>query len=77
MADNKEIPFKKQNYMILIAGVVLVALGFLLMMGGGSEDPNTFNKEELFSHRRITLAPAMVILGYLVVLYGILKKPKA
>ena len=51
-----------------------VLLGFVLMSGGGSDDPNVFNEEELFSFRRITLAPFLVILGYGIVLYGIMKK---
>lgn len=68
--------FGKQNYILLISGVVLVVIGFLMMMGGGSDDPNQFNEKELFSFRRITLAPAFVILGYVVVLFSILYKPK-
>lgn len=68
--------FNKQNYLIILAGVVLVIIGFLMMTGGGSEDPKIFNGEELFSTRRITVAPITVVLGYVVVLFGIMKKPK-
>ena len=68
--------FNKQNYLIILAGVVLVLVGFMLMTGGGSEDPAVFNGDELFSARRITLAPFTVILGYVVVLFGIMKKQK-
>ncbi|MFZ5551923.1 MAG: DUF3098 domain-containing protein [Bacteroidota bacterium] len=68
--------FGKENYKLLIIGVVLVILGFILMLGGGSEDPTQFNQEELFSFRRITLAPLLVIAGYGVVTWAILKKPK-
>lgn len=67
----------KENIMIIAAGVVVVILGFILMSGGGSEDPSEFNKEELFSGRRITLAPFLVILGYVVVIFGIMRKPKS
>lgn len=76
--DKNEIHFAfgKFNYILLISGVALVVIGFLLMMGGGSTDPNQFFEEELFSFRRITLAPAFVILGYVVVLFAILMKPK-
>ena len=63
----------KKNY-ILFSGCLVVLLGFVLMSGGGSDDPNVFNEEELFSFRRITLAPFLVILGYGIVLYGIMKK---
>ena len=51
------------NYKILIAGLVVIFIGFLLMMGGGSEDPNKFNPE-IFSTRRITVAPIVVLLGF-------------
>ncbi|MED5301881.1 MAG: DUF3098 domain-containing protein [Bacteroidota bacterium] len=57
-----------------MSGCLVVLLGFVLMSGGGSDDPNVFNEEELFSFRRITLAPFLVILGYGIVLYGIMKK---
>lgn len=66
----------KKNYYYIIAGVVVVLIGFVLMAGGGSEDPMVFDKDELFSARRITVAPFLVILGYVVVLWGILKKPE-
>lgn len=68
------ISFTKQNYYIILAGLAIVVLGFMLMSGGGSENANEFNAEELFSFRRITLAPIMVILGYVVVVMGIMKK---
>lgn len=74
--NNALFAFNKQNYIILIAGVALVIVGFLLMMGGGSKNPNEFYEKELFSFRRITLAPATVILGYIVVLFAIFFKPK-
>lgn len=67
--------FGKQNYLMILAGVALVFIGFLLMTGGGSDDPKVFNEAELFSPRRITLAPITVILGYVVVIFGIMKKP--
>lgn len=70
-------PLRKQNFLIIIIGIVVALLGYVLMTGGGSEDPNVFNEDEIFSFRRITLAPYMCILGYMIVLYGILKKPKA
>jgi uncharacterized membrane protein len=68
--------FGKDNKMFIIGGFVVTLIGFLLMMGGGSEDPNVFNADELFSPIRITVAPFLVILGYLIVLYGIMKKRK-
>jgi uncharacterized membrane protein len=66
-----------ENYKIIAAGAIIVIIGMLLMIGGGSDDPNLFNAEELFSFRRIQLSPITIILGFGVVCYGIMKKPKA
>lgn len=68
--------FKKQNYTIIITGVIVELLGMLLMIGGDSEDPAVFN-EEVFSPQRITIAPILIITGLIIVMYGIMKKPKA
>ncbi|MBP6039610.1 MAG: DUF3098 domain-containing protein [Flavobacterium sp.] len=74
--NNKpEFLFDKLNYKILLIGLAVIALGFILMSGGGSEDPNVFN-EEIFSFRRIRLAPAVVLLGFGITIYSILKNPK-
>jgi hypothetical protein len=74
--NNKpEFLFDKGNYKILLVGLAVIALGFILMSGGGSEDPNVFN-EEIFSFRRIRLAPAVVLLGFGITIYSILKNPK-
>lgn len=67
--------FEKENYKWMIIGMVVVVLGFILMSGGGTDDPTKFNGDELFSHRRITLAPFLVLLGYGIVFYSIIKKP--
>ena len=71
--NNNEFLFGKTNYKILIIGIVLIALGFILMSGGGSDDPNVFN-EEIFNFRRIRLAPTVVLAGFGVVIYSIFKK---
>jgi len=78
---NKEIrkagfAFGKENYRMLIIGVVVVAIGYLLMIGGGAENPNDFNADEIFSTRRITIAPIVILTGFCIVLFGIMKKPK-
>ncbi len=70
-----EMPFGKKNYLFLLIGVGLIALGFLLMVGGKSTDPNVFN-EEIFSFRRITLAPILILAGFVVEIYAIMHKPK-
>lgn len=78
MSKNSSLSFAlgKKNYMIIIAGLLVLALGYILMSGGGSPDPNVFNADELFSHRRITLAPIVILIGYVVVGYGIMVRPK-
>jgi Protein of unknown function (DUF3098) len=75
--ENKEqgFLFEKVNYKILLIGIVVIAVGFILMSGGGSDDPNVFNKE-IFSFRRIRLAPTMVLIGFGITIYSILKNPK-
>ena len=74
--NNKpEFLFDKVNYKILLVGLAVIGLGFILMSGGGSEDPNVFNKE-IFSFRRIRLAPTVVLIGFGITIYSILKNPK-
>jgi hypothetical protein len=75
-SENKatDLAFDRKNYMLLIIGLVLLFLGFLLMIGGGSDDPNVFN-EKIFSFRRITLAPILIIAGFVVEIFAIMKKP--
>ncbi len=68
--------FGKENYRILIAGVAIVIIGYILMIGGGSDDPNQFHADEIFSTRRITVAPIVILAGFVVVLFGIMKKSK-
>jgi heme/copper-type cytochrome/quinol oxidase subunit 2 len=75
--DNKAFLFNKSNYTFLIIGVVLNVIGFLLMIGGAAENLNDFNPEELFSPVRLTVAPILILLGYAVIIYSIMKKPKA
>ncbi|MCX6183360.1 MAG: DUF3098 domain-containing protein [Bacteroidetes bacterium] len=68
--------FGKKNYLLIIAGVVVMAIGFIMLSGGGTEDPNQFNPDELFSARRITGGPITVLIGLGIVLFGVLKKPE-
>ena len=67
--------FDKVNYKILLIGIAVIALGFILMAGGGSDDPNVFN-EEIFNFRRIRLAPTTVLIGFGITIWSILKNPK-
>jgi len=68
--------FSKKNYQLLIAGTVIVLLGYLLMIGGGSEDPNVFNGEELFNFQRITLAPMVCLFGFILIIVALMWRPK-
>lgn len=71
-----ELPFGKINYQLFGAATVLVIIGYLLMSGGGSEDPTVFNYDSLFSFRRITLAPLLVLAGFVLGIYAIVKRAK-
>ncbi len=66
--------FGKRNYIFMFIGLAVIALGFLLMAGGGSDDPNVFN-EEIYNFRRIRLAPALVLIGFGIEVYAILVNP--
>lgn len=79
MKNNEQKPeflFDKVNYKFLLIGIVVIAVGFILMSGGGSEDPKVFNETELFSFRRIRLAPTLVLIGFGITIYSIFKKSK-
>jgi hypothetical protein len=80
--NNKETEQHKQeflfdgiNYKILLIGIAVIAFGFILMSGGGSDNPNVFN-EDVFSFRRIRLAPTTVLIGFGITIYSIFKKSK-
>lgn len=68
--------FNKENYKLLLIGLAINFLGYILMIGGANEDPNVFDGE-MFSARRITIAPMLIVAGFAVIIYAIMKKPKA
>lgn len=72
--DNSGFVFTRENYIIMLIGVVVIALGYLLMVGGGSDDPNVFNPE-IFNFQRLTLSPLMIIAGLLIEVYAIFRTP--
>lgn len=77
MAKNKFVPlFDRSNYMWMGIGLLCIVIGYMLMAGGKSPDPNVFDDDALYSFRRITLAPIMVLGGFVIEIYAILKKPK-
>jgi hypothetical protein len=73
--QKQEFLFDGINYKILLIGIAVIALGFILMSGGGSDNPNVFN-EDVFSFRRIRLAPTTVLIGFGITIYSIFKKTK-
>lgn len=73
---NEKFIFEKENYKFMLIGLAVIGLGFILMAGGGSDDPNVFNPE-IFSWRRIRLAPTVVLIGFAIEIYAILLKPKS
>lgn len=78
MKNNEQKPdflFEKANYKILLIGIAVIALGFILMSGGGSDDPTVFN-DDVFNFRRIRLAPTTVLIGFGITIYSIFKKSK-
>ena len=73
--ENNEMVFGKTNYMFLIGGAVTLLIGFILMSGGGSSDPNVFNPE-IYNIRRIRVAPTLILIGFGIQVYAILKNFK-
>ena len=66
---------KKMNYILVIAGIALIALGMILMIGGGSSDPDVFN-EKMFNFQRLTLAPILILLGFVAEIVAIFWRKK-
>jgi len=75
-SKNAAYSFNIENYKILFAGLGVNILGFILMIGGGAGTPAEFDGDALFSTTRITVAPALIVLGYLIIAYAIMKRPK-
>lgn len=71
-----DLPLTTRNYILIIIGFLIILIGYILMIGGGSDDPNIFREKELFSFRRITLAPLLILFGFIFEIYAIMKKTK-
>jgi len=72
--NKKTFVFEKKNYLAMIIGLAFITLGFILMSGGGSDDPNVFSPE-IYNFRRIKLAPTLVLIGFGIQVYAILLNP--
>lgn len=83
MSEKKSTPvsssslFEKENLLLMLAGVAVIAIGMLLMVGGRSSNPAEFNYNEVYSTTRITIAPILIIIGLGIEIYAIFKKPKS
>jgi DUF3098 family protein len=69
--------FEKDNYMWMLGGIVVMAIGLILMVGGKSDDPNQFHPEQVYSTTRITIAPILILAGLVLEIFAIFRKPKA
>jgi membrane-bound ClpP family serine protease len=74
--DTAGFALGKENYILMAIGFAIIVIGFILMAGGGSDDPNVFNPD-IFSPRRITVAPIVLLFGFAFEIYAIMKKPKS
>lgn len=70
----REFIFRRKNYIVMFTGLIIIVLGFILMSGGGSDDPNVFNPD-IYSFRRIRLAPTLILIGFAIEVYAILMNP--
>lgn len=79
MEEKKKVlfSFQKENYKFLLIGLAVNIFGFILMIGGGTDDPAKFDGDALFSPMRITVAPVLIVAGYVIIMYGIMRKPKS
>lgn len=79
MSNNNTLKplFSKENYLLMVVGGVIILLGIILMSGGKSADPNIFDKNQVYSKTRITVAPILIMLGLCVEIYAIFKKGKS
>ncbi len=70
-----DFAFRKENYILMVGGILLLILGYILLSGGGSDDPTKFS-EELFNTRRLVVAPLVILCGFIVEIWAIMKRPK-
>lgn len=73
--NSEDFIFEKKNYQVMVIGIIFIAIGFILMSGGASDDPNVFNPE-IYNFRRIRLAPTLVLIGFGIQVYAILLNPR-
>lgn len=75
--ETKTFPiFEKDNYLWMLGGIVVMAIGLLLMVGGKSDDPNQFHPDQVYSTKRITIAPILILAGLVLEIFAIFRKPR-
>ena len=74
--DNPKFAFTKLNYILLSIGFIIILIGLFIMKGGGTEDMNIHNQEEMFGFQRITLSPILIIIGFIINIFAILYSSK-
>ena len=72
---SEDFIFEKKNFQVMLVGIIFIVVGFVLMSGGGNDDPNVFNPE-IYNFRRIRLAPTLVLIGFAIQVYAILLNPR-
>lgn len=72
----KQVLFGKENYIWMLAGLIMLAIGFFLMAGGKSADPKVFDPKEVYSTTRITIAPILIVSGFILEIFAIMRKSK-
>lgn len=77
LVHTSERLFSKENYTLMLIGIVVIALGMFVMSGGKSNDPGVFDQKEVYSSSRITIAPLLILAGLAIEVFAIFKKPKA
>jgi Protein of unknown function (DUF3098) len=78
MAENNSSTsfFSKDNYIWMAAGLIIIAIGMFLMAGGKSDNPSVFSPKEVYGTQRITIAPILILVGLVIEIFAIFKKPK-
>ncbi|HOV10162.1 MAG TPA: DUF3098 domain-containing protein [Bacteroidales bacterium] len=74
-SKNHGFLFDKRNYLLMLAGIVFIVIGLVVMAGGGSDDPKVFNPD-IFNTQRLTVAPILILLGFVVEVFAIMLKPR-
>ncbi len=76
IGEKLDFAFGRENYILLFVGIVVLFIGYLLLIGGGSDDPSVFTGEKLFNTQRMVVAPLVLLAGFIIEIFAIMKRPK-